>query len=153
MTRMDWAVDLFWWFEYWSKGNGVMPELHVQMQRHDGRWHVEDTWPPEDMYWEEITLDQATATGSSVSATSSVTVTIPASENDRFISGLPTLHLSASTGFCDGGQVFATMFDATKTSDLVMQQWMLDIEMADMKQKQLHLSPLTTCKWNSIQWT
>ena len=35
MTRMDWAVDLFAWFEYWLKGNGVMPEMHVQMQRND----------------------------------------------------------------------------------------------------------------------
>ena len=92
MTRMDWALDLFWWFEYWLNDNGVMPDLHVQMQRHDGRWHVEDTWPPEDMYWEEITLDQATSTGSTVSPTSSVTVTIPASDNDRFIAGMPTLH-------------------------------------------------------------
>ena len=114
MTRMDWALDLFWWFEYWLNDNGVMPDLHVQMQRHDGRWHVEDTWPPEDMYWEEITLDQATSTGSTVSPTSSVTVTIPASDNDRFIAGMPTLHLSATTGFCDGGQIFATMYDAAE---------------------------------------
>jgi len=113
MSRMDWAVDLFWWFEYWLKGNGEMPELHVQMQRNDGRWHVENTWPPEDMYWEDITLDQATATGSTVSSSSSVTVTIPASSSDRFISGLPTLHLSVSTR-CDGGQIFATMKDATE---------------------------------------
>ena len=49
-----------------------------------------------------------------MSASSSVTVTIPASDSDRFIAGLPTLHLSASTGFCDGGQIFATMFDATQ---------------------------------------
>ncbi|RJV00252.1 MAG: CocE/NonD family hydrolase [Candidatus Poseidoniales archaeon] len=113
MSRMDWAVDLFGWFEYWLKGNGQMPELHVQMQRNDGMWHVEDTWPPEDMTWEEITLDQVTANGASVSTNSQVTLTIPASESERFISGLPTLHLSVSTR-CDGGQIFATMYDATE---------------------------------------
>ena len=113
MSRMDWAVDLFAWFEYWLKDNGPMPDLHVQMQRNDGKWHVEDTWPAEDMVWEEITLDGVTADGSTVSANSQVTLTIPASEAERFISGLPTLHLSVSTR-CDGGQVFATMFDATE---------------------------------------
>ena len=113
MSRMDWAVDLFGWFEYWLKGNGEMPDLHVQMQRNDGKWHVENTWPPADMEWEVISLDQATATGGSVSTTSETTITIPASEDDRFISGLPTLHLSVDTRMCDGGQVFATMYDAT----------------------------------------
>ena len=113
MSRMDWAVEIFGWFEYWLKGNGQEPESHVQMQRNDGEWHVEDTWPPEDMEWEVITLDQVTADGSSVSANAEVTMTIPASENDRFISGLPTLHLSVSTR-CDGGQIFATMYDATE---------------------------------------
>ncbi len=142
MTRMDWAVDLFWWFEYWLKGEGLMPELHVQMQRNDGRWHVEDTWPPEDMYWEEITIDQATATGSSVSATSSVTITIPASENDRFISGLPTLHLSASTGFCDGGQVFATMFDASE--DLRLGHATMDVRYRDGGYEAKTVTPFTT---------
>ena len=142
MTRMDWAVDLFWWFEYWLKGNGEMPELHVQMQRHDGRWHVEDTWPPEDMYWEEITLDQATSTGSTVSASSSVTVTIPASDNDRFISGLPTLHLSATTGLCDGGQVFATMFDATQ--NLRIGHATMDVRYRDGGYEAKTVTPLTT---------
>ena len=142
MSRMDWAVDLFWWFEYWLKGNGQMPELHVQMQRNDGRWHVEDTWPPADMYWEEITLDQATATGSTVSPTSSVTVTIPASDNDRFIAGMPTLHLSATTGFCDGGQIFATMYDATE--NLRIGHATMDVRYRDGGYEAKTVAPLTT---------
>ena len=113
MSRMDWAVDLFDWFEYWLKGNGDMPELHVQMQRNDGKWHVEDTWPPKDMTWEEITLDEATTDGSVVSANSQVSISIAPSDSDRFISGLPTLHLSV-TARCDGGQIFATMYDSTE---------------------------------------
>ncbi len=114
MSRMDWAVDLYAWFEYWLKGNGPMPDLHVQMQRNDGKWHVEDTWPPSDMTWERITLDQTTVDGNVVSINSDVTLTIPASNEDRFISGLPTLHLSVTTRGCDGGQVFATMYDSTQ---------------------------------------
>ena len=114
MSRMDWAVDLYAWFEYWLKGNGPMPDLHVQMQRNDGKWHVEDTWPPSDMTWERITLDQTTVNGNVVSINSDVTLTIPASNEDRFISGLPTLHLSVTTRGCDGGQVFATMYDSTQ---------------------------------------
>ncbi len=113
MTRMDWAVDLFAWFEYWLKGNGAMPEMHVQMQRNDGKWHVEDTWPPEDMEWEMIPLSQATTNGEFVSSNAQSTITFPISDQDRFIAGLPTLHLSVSTR-CDGGQIFATMRDATE---------------------------------------
>ena len=142
MTRMDWAVDLFWWFEYWLKGNGQMPELHVQMQRQDGRWHVEDTWPPEDMTWEEITLDEATGSGSTVSASSSVTVTIPASDDDRFISGLPTLHLSATTGFCDGGQIFATMYDSTE--NLRIGHATMDVRYRDGGYEAKTVTPFTT---------
>jgi len=121
MSRMDWAVDLFAWFEYWLKDNGPMPDLHVQMQRNDGKWHVENTWPPADMEWEEIRFDNELlefSSGNSLSpiegvrATDEIIITIPGYA-ERFISGLPTLHLSVTTGSCDGGQIFATMFDAT----------------------------------------
>ena len=114
MSRMDWAVELYGWFEYWLKDNGPEPESRVQMQRNDGKWHVENTWPASDMEWEVIPLDQVTADGSSVSANTETTITIPASESPRFISGLATLHLSVTTSLCDGGQIFATMFDATE---------------------------------------
>lgn len=141
MSRMDWAVDLFAWFEYWLKDNGPMPDLHVQMQRNDGKWHVEDTWPPEDMEWETIPLDQTTATGSTVSATSEVTITIPASDEDRFISGLPTLHLSVTTGLCDGGQVFATMYDST--SGLRIGHGTMDVRYRDGGHEAKIVTPFT----------
>ncbi|GIS43663.1 MAG: hypothetical protein Ct9H90mP16_07330 [Candidatus Poseidoniales archaeon] len=51
MTRMDWAIELWNWFEYYLKGVGEEPEAHVQIQTNDGKWHVEETWPPEDMTW------------------------------------------------------------------------------------------------------
>jgi predicted acyl esterase len=141
MSRMDWAVDLFAWFEYWLKDNGPMPDLHVQMQRNDGKWHVEDTWPPEDFEWETIPLDQTTATGNTVSATSEMTITIPASDEDRFISGLPTLHLSVTTGLCDGGQVFATMYDST--SGLRIGHGTMDVRYRDGGHEAKIVTPFT----------
>ena len=36
---------------------------HVQIQTNDGKWHVEEAWPPEDMEWWEIGLDAAIEDG------------------------------------------------------------------------------------------
>ena len=52
MSRMDWAVELYGWFQYYLKDIGEEPEPMVQIQTHDGQWHVEETWPPEDMTWQ-----------------------------------------------------------------------------------------------------
>jgi len=113
MSRMDWAVELYGWFNYWLKGIGDEPESHVQIQRNDGRWHVEETWPPVDMSMWEIPLDIATVQGNWVSVTASTSFTLPAQVDDMHISGLPTLHLSVQASSCNGGQIFATMFDKT----------------------------------------
>ena len=128
MSRMDWAVELYAWFEYWLKDNGPEPQSHVQMQRNDGRWHVETTWPPADLEWEEITLDQTTNDGNVVNSNSEATITVAASDSDRFISGLPTLHLSVMAR-CDGGQVFATMYD--KTDNLRIGHATMDVRYRD----------------------
>ena len=45
MTRWDWGQDLFEWFEYYLKGVGPQPDLHAQIQRNDGQWRIEQTWP------------------------------------------------------------------------------------------------------------
>ena len=113
MTRMDWAIELWNWFEYYLKDLGEEPEAHVQIQTNDGKWHVEDTWPPTDLMWENIGLDQATAQGNSVSASSATSFVIPAYEDEIHISGLPRLHISVRAGACNGGQIFATMWDET----------------------------------------
>ena len=113
MTRMDWAIELWNWFEYYLKGVGEEPEAHVQIQTNDGKWHVEETWPPTDLVWENIELDQATAEGNGVSASSATSFVIPAYEDEIHISGLPRLHLSVRSGACNGGQIFATMWDET----------------------------------------
>ena len=49
MTRWDWGQDLFEWMEYYLKGVGEKPALHAQVQRNDGQWRIEETWPPADL--------------------------------------------------------------------------------------------------------
>jgi hypothetical protein len=110
MSRMDWAVELFGWFNYYLKDIGEEPEPMVQIQTHNGKWHVEETWPPEDMTWMEVPLDGTDGTGGTVNTNNQRTITLPALEEDIHISGLPTLHLSVNTLTCQGGQIFATMY-------------------------------------------
>ena len=112
-SRMDWAIELYNWFNYYLKDIGPEPTAIVQIQTNDGHWHAEDTWPPDDMTWEKVTLDAADSTGDSVSATETSSFTLAPFEDAIHISGLPTLHLSVESPLipCNGGQVFATMFD------------------------------------------
>jgi len=112
MTRMDWAVELYAWFGYYLMGMGEEPEPHVQIQTNDGMWHVEDTWPPEDMNWWPVSLDKADVTGNIVNLNNEVVVSFPELESDIHISGMPTLHLSVNTLACNGGQIFATMYNS-----------------------------------------
>jgi hypothetical protein len=109
---MDWAIEVFAWFEHFLKGIGPEPVSLVQIQRNDGRWHLEDTWPPEDLEWRLIGLDEFQSDGQRVSTTSSVTLESEPFTEDVHISGLPTLHLNVQA-LCKGGQVFATMKDGT----------------------------------------
>lgn len=110
MSRMDWAVELYGWFDYYLKDIGEEPEPMVQIQTHNGKWHVEETWPPEDMEWWPITLDGAEGSGGTVNTNNQRSFTLPPLEEDIHISGMPTLHLSVNTLACQGGQVFATMY-------------------------------------------
>jgi hypothetical protein len=112
MTRWDWGQDLFEWMEYYLKGIGERPPLHAQIQRNDGQWRIEETWPPLDARWQTIDLSDCTLGGTSVGASSTVTISCPALSEveDLHISGLPTLHLDVIPSF-DGGQIFAEMRD------------------------------------------
>ena len=116
MSRMDWAIELYNWFNYYLKDIGEEPAPLAQVQTNDGHWHAEETWPPEDKEWEIITLDAADSSGNWVSSTMSSSFTVPGFDEDMHISGLPTLHLSVNTPLLQGcpvggGQIFATMFD------------------------------------------
>ena len=95
MTRWDWAQDLFEWFEYYLKGVGPKPELTAQIQRSDGEWRIEETWPPRDVVWNDISLGNCTNQGNSwvggapvVGGVSEVIVECPAFDQDVHIAGL-----------------------------------------------------------------
>ena len=119
MTRWDWAQDLFEWMEYYLKDIGPAPALHAQVQRNDGEWRIEETWPPSDA--ERMSLDMSECSNDGaflgggapvVGGGQVVTVECPAmSDTDLHIAGLVSLHLQAVPTF-DGGQVFIEMQDA-----------------------------------------
>ena len=120
MTRWDWGQDLFEWMEYYLKGIGEKPSLHAQVQRNDGQWRVEETWPPLDVERLSLQLSDCSNTGAFVGGGApvvgggqTVTVECPAmNETENLhIAGLATIHLSAVPTF-DGGQIFVEMQDA-----------------------------------------
>ena len=76
MSRMDWAVELYGWFNYYLKDIGEEPEPMVQIQTHDGKWHVEETWPPEDMEWMPRT-DAVEGDGGTVNSNNQRSFTLP----------------------------------------------------------------------------
>ena len=119
MTRWDWAQDLFEWFEYYLKGIGPEPEQIVQIQRSDGQWRIEETWPPSGLDWIDLSLGDCTNMGNSwvggapvIGGASEVIVECPGFDFDMHISGLVRLHLLATSVF-DGGQVFVEMQDSS----------------------------------------
>jgi predicted acyl esterase len=121
MTRWDWGQDLFEWMEYYLKGIGERPALHAQIQRNDGEWRIEATWPPEDAAWVDIDLSTCEIGGAFVGGGApvvgggqSVELECPAfsDDQDTHIAGLPTFHLEAVPTF-DGGQVFVEVQDAS----------------------------------------
>lgn len=131
MTRMDWAVELYQWFNYYLKDIGEEPEPMVQIQTNDGKWHLEKTWPPEDMTWNMQEIGSSwSITGTTVNAQgSSVTLVSEELTELTHISGLPTLHLDVTTQACQGGQIFATLFD--NTNDLRLGHATMDIRYRD----------------------
>ena len=120
MTRWDWAQDLFEWFEYYLKGTGPQPALHTQVQRNDGEWRIEETWPPLDVQFQRLELSSCNSNGVWVGTGSFIvggddSLTIDCDPfndtSDTHIAGLAPLHLTVVPNF-DGGQIFIEMQDA-----------------------------------------
>ncbi|MBL6891370.1 MAG: CocE/NonD family hydrolase [Candidatus Poseidoniaceae archaeon] len=119
MTRWDWGQDLFEWFEYYLKGIGEKPEAHAQIQRNDGQWRIEESWPPTDSEIFSLELSDCQNDGAFIGGGApvvgggqSVTVECPGiNEEDLHISGLATIHIPTVPTF-DGGQVFVELQDA-----------------------------------------
>jgi len=120
MTRWDWGQDLFEWFEYYLKGIGPKPELHAQIQRNDGQWRVEETWPPKDAEWIDLALGselEQTSFGPAIVAGfgdaglgTEVVFESEGFDEELHISGLARFHVQV-TASGDGGQIFAELVD------------------------------------------
>jgi hypothetical protein len=110
--RWDWADEMLYWFDWYLKGEGRAPTLGVEMQDNRGGWRFEQTYPPMDV--ENIVLvgSDLAPTGSTVSATSSVTLSYGPFEEETRIIGMPTFHVDATPGLT-GGHLFIEMTDGT----------------------------------------
>ena len=143
VTRMDWAVELFPWFEYYLKGIGEEPESYVQVQRNDGEWHIEETWPAEDTKNVQYAIaDWEGGMSGTVNSQQSMTITSQPLSQEMHISGLPTLHIDARTNTCNGGQLFVTMFDGT--SGLRLGHATMDVRYRDGGYDAKPTSPMTS---------
>ena len=110
--RWDWADEMLYWFDWYLKGEGRAPTLGVEMQDNRGGWRIEQTYPPMDV--EDVVLigSDLAPTGSTVSATNSVTLTYGPFEEETRIIGMPTFHIDATPGM-NGGHLFIEMTDET----------------------------------------
>ena len=105
-VRWDWAERMVLWFDYWLKGEGAQPPLHVEVEDSLFTWRIEQSYPPRDAT--PLLIDFQ---GQSVSAQHRTTFTTDPFENATRIAGLPRVHFEATPTTPTGGHVFAEMFD------------------------------------------
>jgi len=115
MIRFDWMQDLLEWFDWYLKGEGWQPELHVEIQSNQGEWRIEDRYPAAD------TTEVVMALGSDLERVSGGSNVLPDAstgpvyesaplESDMYIQGMPRLHVEVSTSTV-GGQLYALLED------------------------------------------
>ena len=85
-------------------------------------------------------FDEAAVNGRLVTATQSVTVDFGMLNDTIHISGMPTLHITATTRTCQGGQIFATMY----ADDLRLGHATMDIRYRDGGMDAQTTAPLST---------
>ena len=110
--RWDWADEMLYWFDWYLRGEGRAPTLGVEMQDNQGGWRFEETYPPLDVNNFELIGSDLAPSGSTVSATSSVTLSYGPFEEETRIVGMPTFHIDATPGL-NGGHLFIEMTDGT----------------------------------------
>jgi hypothetical protein len=110
--RWDWADEMLYWFDWYLRGEGRAPTLGVEMQDNQGGWRFEETYPPMDIENLELIGGDLSPSGSTVSATSSVTLSYGPFEEETRIVGMPTFHIDATPGLT-GGHLFIEMTDGT----------------------------------------
>ena len=115
--RWDWADDLLEWFDYYLRDIGPKPRLIAEIQDNMGGWRVESTYPPEDVEWMMIGMDECEILlgGSTVTSSSQTRIECPAFERETRIVGTPTFHVEAQIGLlATSGHLFVEM---VRTSD------------------------------------
>ncbi len=115
--RWDWADDLLEWFDYYLRDIGPQPRLIAEIQDNMGGWRVESTYPPEDVEWMMIGMDECEILlgGSTVTSSSQTRIECPAFERETRIVGTPTFHVEAQIGLlATSGHLFVEM---VRTSD------------------------------------
>jgi len=111
--RWDWADEMLYWFDWYLKGEGEAPVLGVEMQDNRGGWRFEGTWPSEDTQYLEIDVGSLSPTGASVGVGfEAITFSYGPFENDTYISGMPTFHMSATPHSTENGHAFVEMTDS-----------------------------------------
>ena len=110
--RWDWADEMLYWFDWYLKGEGRAPTLGVEMQDNRGGWRFESTWPSEDTTYLEVDVGDLGPTDAMVGpGYGPITFSYGPFENDTYIAGMPTLHLSATPHTTNNGHVFVEMTD------------------------------------------
>jgi len=115
--RWDWADDLLEWFDFYLRDIGPQPQLIAEIQDNMGGWRVESTYPPEDVEWLMVGMDecQVLLGGSTITSSSQTTIECPSFEGETRIVGTPTFHIEAQIGLLStSGHLFVEM---VRTSD------------------------------------
>jgi hypothetical protein len=110
--RWDWADEMLYWFNWYLKGEGDAPILGVEMQDNRGGWRFESSWPSEDTQYLDISVESLGPSDAIVGpGYGPITFSYGPFENDAYIAGMPTLHMSATTHTTQNGHVFVEMTD------------------------------------------
>ena len=115
--RWDWADDLLEWFDFYLRDIGPQPRLIAEIQDNMGGWRVESTYPPEDVEWLMVGMDecQVLLGGSTITSSSQTMIECPSFEGETRIVGTPTFHIEAQIGLLStSGHLFVEM---VRTSD------------------------------------
>ena len=114
--RWDWADDLLEWFDFYLRDIGPQPRLIAEIQDNMGGWRVESTYPPEDIEWVMMSMDECEVLsgGATITSTSQTTIECPMFENETRIIGTPTFHVEAQISLlATSGHLFVEMVRAS----------------------------------------
>ena len=114
--RWDWADDLLEWFDFYLRDIGPQPRLIAEIQDNMGGWRVESTYPPEDIEWLMMGMDECEVLsgGATITSTSQTTIECPMFENETRIIGTPTFHVEAQISLlATSGHLFVEMVRAS----------------------------------------